>query len=213
MKIVDQSFELVFFKTEDGLGAEKIIERCARSCYKSEDRIGDGSEVVLLQNLIERGHTAMLEFCDVLVNIVCDRGLANELVRHRIGSYAQESTRYCNYAKGKFGSELTVVRQPDLEGAAYDVWVEAMKSAENHYLTLSGLGVKPEISRSVLPIATKTEIWAKYNIREWMHVLNLRCSPKAHPAIRALMLGILKDLNNKMPILFGMLASKYLVKK
>lgn len=216
MRIVDPSVKVYFYMIDalnrDGnrMSPVEVIERVARTCYRSEDRIGEGSADKMVRSLRERGHHAMLEFCDALAVITADRGLTHELVRHRLASYAQESTRFCNYGRGKFGGEITVIRQPGLSGQAEEVWREAMKTAERHYLSLIGLGVQPQIARSVLPIGLKTEICIKANLREWRHIFMMRCSPAAHPIIRGVMLEVLSKMNLMIPAVYDDIAEKFL---
>lgn len=200
--------------SEDGLSVEESIERAARTCYKSEDKINPGSAEKLVRMLRDRGHHAMLEFGYAEAKIVADRGLTHELVRHRLASYAQESTRFCNYSKGKFQSEITVIEQPGLESGkpGRGIWLEAMCAAETAYLNLIEKGVHPQIARSVLPIGLKTEITIGANTREWRHIFTMRCAKTAHPIIRGVMLRVLEEFNKKMPAIYEDLAEKYLSK-
>lgn len=195
MRIVEQSYEILT-PLEDITSAHTIIAAAARTCYKSEDKASPESDIRLVKSLIARSHDAMLEFADIRVKIICDRGVANELVRHRIASFAQESTRYCNYGKDKFGSEITVIcpfifnESP----ALYVTWEQAMHDAETTYMDLLDMGATPELARSVLPLCTKTEINIKTNIREWRNIFRMRCAKAAHPQIRELMTKLLAEL-------------------
>jgi len=211
VKIIKQSYEIL--TDLDGLVILKNIEKAARTCYKSEHLIIEDGESAkkLVKNLVERGHTAMLEHGGMIsVKIICNRGLTHELVRHRLCSYAQESTRYCDYSKDKHGNEITVIRPLNFhsyssiekENQIYWAWCQAMDAAEQSYFRLRKLGVSPQIARGVLPIDIKTEIIISTNPTEWRHILKLRTSPAAHPQIRAIMIGILKDFKNKIPIIF-----------
>jgi thymidylate synthase (FAD) len=164
--------------------AEKMIERIGRVCYKSEDRITESSAGGFVRMLIQRGHEAMIEHASASFHIVCDRGVSHEIVRHRIASYAQESTRYCNYSKDKFGSEITVIEPPGLDDHGREAWKLSMSIVEKSYSVLIELGQKPEIARSVLPMCLKTEIVMTANLREWRHFLKLRTAPTAHPQMR-----------------------------
>ena len=150
------------------------------------------------------GHHAMLEHVWMTVRFITDRGISHELVRHRIASFAQESTRYCNYSKNKFGNEITVIRPAfwEEDSKCYREWNIAMILAENHYIRLLKHGARPEQARSVLPNSLKTEIVISANMREFRHILKLRCSKTAHPLMRALMLPLLVELVNKIPVLF-----------
>ncbi len=189
----------------------RLIEKAARTCYKSEDRITEHSDEQIIRNCIKNGHESVLEHAKLTVKIVCDRGTSHELVRHRIASYSQESTRYCNYSTGKFGSELTFVEPFELMVGKIDtadatdqrvVWEHAMTQAEQSYLHLVKLGAKTDICRGVLPTDIKTEIAVTMNMREWRHFFRLRCSKKAHPNIRYIARDILQTFYKMMPCLF-----------
>ncbi len=218
MKIVKPSIVVTFYAPEDGSSPEQAIEAAGRTCYKSEDKITTESAEKFVHMLRDRGHHAMLEFGYATARIIADRGLTHEMVRHRLCSFAQESTRYCNYSKGKFGNEITVVEQPGLEKAVdgdreqyviRKAWEDAMISAERFYLGLLESGVKPQIARSVLPIGLKSEIVVGANLREWRHIFRLRCAEAAHPIIRGVMLKALQKFWEKMPTLYEDLAKEF----
>jgi thymidylate synthase (FAD) len=180
------------------------IERAGRTCYKSEDKITDDSASKLIKLLIKNNHLSPLEHMSISVRFICDRGVSHELVRHRIAAYSQSSTRYCNYSKGKFGHEITVIRplfwhEKSIE---YKDWKYAMESAEKYYFNLLRYGARPEEARSVLPNSLKTEIVMTCNLREWMHVFKQRCDKAAHPQMREIMLPLRDELRKKMPVLF-----------
>lgn len=127
MQVVSAGYEIL-----DTLNGEEIlkkIERVARVCYKSEDKITDGSAEKMVKALIKRGHEAMLEHFSFSVKFIVDRGVSHELVRHRVASFAQESTRYCNY--GHEG-EITVIKPLYLSdcGEDYNIWRKACMVAE-----------------------------------------------------------------------------------
>lgn len=210
MKIVKPQVVVTFYRSEDGKTALQAIEEAGRTCYKSEDKITDESAEAFVRMLRKRGHHAMLEFGYAKARIVADRGLTHELVRHRLCSFAQESTRFCNYGKGKFGTEITVVEQPGLEGPALNTWLVAMQVAETAYMTLIEQGVAPQIARSVLPIGLKSEIVISTNLREWRHIFSQRCAKEAHPIIRGVMLVVLRKFVEKMPALYEDLADLFL---
>ncbi len=196
MRLIKPSYEILECPTD----ALLKIERAARICYKSEDLITAGSAEKLVRSLIKREHGAMLEFGGWLaVRFVSNRGFTHEMVRHRLCSFAQESTRYCNYSKGKFGGELTFCEP--LFGVGC-LTATAWEQAEAHYLRMLSRGTKPEVAREVLPIGLKAEIVVGANTREWMHIFGQRCSPKAHPRMRELMLPLLAELQWRIPVLF-----------
>lgn len=202
MIVVEPSFQILYPKTkEDALEALHRIELAGRLCYKSEDRITDESYVKFIQMLIQRNHWSVIEHAVMTAHIVTNRGVTHELVRHRLASYSQESTRYCNYRQGRFGGEITVVRPPELSGDQFKVWHENVQAAETAYLTLIEQGVTPQIARGVLPNDLKTEIVVTANLREWHHIFALRCSPNAHPHIQTVMrIGLAQAIDLFAPI-------------
>lgn len=205
MRIVNPGYEIMTPISEGGIEELKKLERIARICYKSEDKIKeDGSSAKeMVGRLIRSGHHAMLEHGSLSVLFTVDRGVSHEIVRHREASYAQESTRYCNYAQDKFGNEITVVLPYFLEdGGKWSAWHYAMSVAEEQYFELLARGCTPQEARSVLPNSLKTEIVMTANYREWRHVFSLRCSPAAHPQMREVMLPLMKDLHERIPVLF-----------
>lgn len=188
MKIVQPSIEVFFHYPRGFKTLQTFLEIVGRTCYKSEDKIGEGTASKFVAMLERRGHKAMLEHCVASVKFVCDRGVSHELVRHRIGiSFAQESTRFCDYSKGKFGGEITVIEPPGLTAETRAYWKAAVNSSEGAYLSMLEQGVPAQIARSVLPTCLKTEIWATANLREWQLIFSLRCAPAAHPQMRELM--------------------------
>lgn len=175
------------------------IELCGRICYKSEDKITPDSSLRFVGGLIKRGHESVLEHFSFSVRFVCDRGVTHEIVRHRIASYSQESTRYCNYEKA---DSITFIKPFFLEGEAYADWEKAMQNAEDSYMKLIREGAKPEQARSVLPNSLKTEIVMTANLREWRHFLKLRSASGAHPQIREVAIPLLNELKEKIPVVF-----------
>lgn len=202
MKIIEHpTHEFIRHNPTENIAS--IIES-ARNCYQSESK-GPLADMALLERLMMSGYPeSPFEMGEMKVRFICDRGVANELVRHRIASYAQESTRYCNYSNDKFGSEITVVKPVRIhrDSMEYDIWVKQCESAEKAYFDLLEIGVAPQNARSVLPIGLKTSIDIKANLREWWHIFNLRDSRNAHPDIRYMMHGLLLDVANDYPVLF-----------
>lgn len=198
--------------TIDGVSILQSIELAGRTCYKSEDKITANSAASFIERIIASGHHSVIEHINITVKFICDRGVTHELVRHRLASYSQESTRYANYSKDKFGKEITVIKPPfwSEDSSEYAEWRKAMEYAERSYMRLIGIGARPEQARSVLPNSLKTEIVMTCNIREWRHVLNLRCSKEAHPQIREIMLPLLSELHDKVPVVFDDIFQKYL---
>lgn len=210
MKIIQAHVELLTPITNDLL---KLVELAGRTCYKSEAAITDDSAEGFVGRMIDNNHGAMLEHAGVTIRITCDRGVSHEVVRHRIASYAQESTRYCNYSKEKFGEEISFIDiEPGLliEGKEYSAhiwtaimneWISACEDAERHYMRMIELGATPQIARSVLNNSLKTEIVVTMNLREWRHFLYLRTAPTAHPQMREVADQIYNVFEEKLPIL------------
>lgn len=187
-------------------GAEilKSIEQAGRVCYKSEDKITDGSAEKFVAGIIKRGHEAVLEHESIRVKFIVDRGVSHEIVRHRLAAYCQESTRYCNYSKGQFGEEITVIEPCfwDKDSDLMKDWRSAMRMAENHYLGLLNQGASPQEARSVLPNSLKTEVVMTANLREWRHFFKLRTAPAAHPQMREVAIALLKEFQRLVPVVF-----------
>lgn len=214
MKLINSSYEIL--TDIDGDKVLKDIENVARTCYKSHDHTKEGSAAKLVDTLIKSGHHAMLEFFDITVRFTCDRGVSHEIVRHRVASYAQESTRYCNYSKDKFGNELTFIEPYWLTEALLDDTDNAkerlvfcLQHIEEMYMSLLNKGLQPQAARAILPNCLKTELNVKMNLREWRHFFNLRCSKAAHPDLRKLALPLLAEFKAKLPIVFDDLYEKY----
>lgn len=192
----------------DGAVMAKTVEQIGRTCYKSEHKIdGVKSHELFIRNLIAAGHESVLEHCSVTARIICDRGVSHEIVRHRIGAYTQESTRYCNYVDGRFGSEITVIDPSgafgwDPEGPQYAAWKEGCEAAEHAYFTLAANGARPQEARDVLPNSLKTELWATYDLREWRHFIRLRASRRAHPQMRQIAEALLTEFYATVPFIF-----------
>ena len=202
MRIIEPSFE--FMEEVDGKAILKRIERAGRVCYKSEDRISGESAQKFIASIISNGHESVLEHEKITVKITCDRGVSHEIVRHRIASYSQESTRYCNYAKDKFGNEITVIKPCfwDEDSSEYMTWKEAMVDMEKAYFKLIEMGASPQEARSVLPNSLKTEIVVTMNIREWRHFFKLRTSERAHPQMREVATKVLDGMRRNLPVVF-----------
>ena len=202
MKEIRPSFEIM--DDIDGAKILQKLERCGRVCYKSEDKITEGSAEKFIGMILKSGHESVLEHEKLTVKFICDRGVTHEIVRHRIASYSQESTRYCNYSKDKFGNELTFIRPcfwaDDSE--EYAVWKQAMEEIEKTYVKLISLGAKPEEARSILPNSLKTEIVCTMNLREWRHFFRLRTAERAHPQIREISVALLDELKKRIPVIF-----------
>jgi thymidylate synthase (FAD) len=253
MKIIEQKYEILSLPE----GLLEMLETAGRTCYKSEDKIGCSipedqqypsncpkymqmticspecelhSSHKFVETLIKRGHHAMIEFGDIIVRFITNRGVTHELVRHRMCSFAQESTRYVKYdgemefilpvwLKEYFPNEVFISNEEGkklfslqngnfmcgnllITDSTVWTWLAAIKNSEEQYQNLLSQNWRPEQAREVLPNSLKTEIVVKANIREWRHMLTLRCAKTVHPQMRALMLPLLKELQSKLPIVF-----------
>lgn len=195
------------------------IEEAGRVCYKSEHKI-DNSHPDLasektkdfVRMIIKRGHESVLEHCSITVKFVCNRGVSHELIRHRLSSFSQESTRFVNYTNDRFGGEIQVITNPkswyddDKYGfmgeELFKEYNTAMEDAERHYFNLIEMGWKPQQARNVLPIGLKTEIVVTANVRQWRTMFKQRTAPAAHPQMRQLMIPLLRWLQRILPVVF-----------
>lgn len=210
MNIIKPSVEIIDMDDYDRI--IRKIEKIGRVCYKSEANISDESAERFISNILKRGHESVIEHESVTVRMICDRGITHEIVRHRIASYSQESTRYCNYTNDKFGNQLTVIDlaggfEYDLENeedlAKYEVWTAAMENAEKAYFQMLELGATPQEARSVLPNSLKTEIVVTMNLRSWRNFFRLRCDSHAHPQMREVAGIALRVFRERLPIFFA----------
>lgn len=202
MKIIEPSVELI--DDFDATAIIKKLERAGRVCYKSEGNIKDDSAEKFICGIIKRGHESVIEHATVSFKIICDRGVTHELVRHRLASYSQESTRFCDYTAGKFGGELTFIKPCfwNEDDENFKLWQDTMALVEKNYSALRAGGARPEEARSILPNSLKTEIFVTMNLREWRHFLKLRTAKAAHPQMREVALKIYKILAEKLPAVF-----------
>ncbi len=202
MRVITPGFE--FLQKPDGEQILRNLEYIGRVCYKSEDKITPDSAAKFVGILIKNGHESVIEHEKITVKITCDRGISHEIVRHRLASYSQESTRYCNYNKERFGSELTFIRPYfwNEDPAKYALWEQAMAQIETAYLRLVETGAAPDEARTVLPNSLKTEIVMTMNLREWRHFFILRTSPKAHPQMCEITIPMLKAFQQAVSVIF-----------
>lgn len=210
MNVIKPSVEIIDMKDYDQM--IKKIEKIGRVCYKSEGNMKEDSAERFITNLLKRGHESVIEHESVTVRLTCDRGITHEIVRHRIASYSQESTRYCNYAGDKFGNEITVIDlasgfkydlSDETDRAKYDVWTKAMEDAEKYYFQMIELGATPQEARSILPNSLKTEIVVTMNLRSWRNFFRLRCDSHAHPQMREVAGIALEEFKKRLPVFFS----------
>lgn len=204
MKIINASFEILAATPK----LEQTIELAGRTCYKSEDKITDDSAEAFAAKIRSINHESVLEHGSITVKFIVDRGVSHELVRHRLASFSQESTRYCNYGKDKFGMELTFIDIrggfPSITDESYGIWKIACSHAEACYFDMIAAGdSRPQEARSVLPNSVKTEVVMTANPREWRHVIKLRAAEAAHPQMREVIVPMAAEFARRWPALFG----------
>lgn len=181
----------------------KSLERYGRVCYKSEDKFKNDISSGMLKTLVSNNHESVLEHEKLTMLFIIDRGVSHELVRHRIASYSQESTRYCNYSKDKFGNELTFINPIFFSMEERKIWEDTLKIIEENYFKLLAKGASPQEARSILPNSLKTEIVVTMNFRSLRNFLRLRTAPSAHPQIKEVAIPLLLYLKEKFEPLFG----------
>lgn len=211
MKIINAGYEIIR-PHMDGTQARdsiyQLIEQAGRTCYKSEDKITPESAAAFVKGIVKRGHEAMLEHASMTVKFIVDRGVSHELVRHRLASFAQESTRYCNYSKDKFEGEITFIQPCFFEAGSveYMAWKKLCQEAESTYMAMMQMNRTPQEARSVLPNSLKTEVVMTANMREWRHFFRLRAAGETgapHPQMSEVAVPLFKEVRDYMPELFG----------
>ena len=199
MKIIDQTFEILTPLDSDKI--LKNLEKIGRVSYKSEDLITETSAKNFIKKIIENKHEAVIEHESISIKVITDRGVSHEIVRHRIASYIQESTRFCNYSKDKFSNEIIYIKPVDFDLTEDDLIL--LENIEQHYMKRLKQGLTPQQARYFLPNGLKTEIVITMNLREWRHFFKLRCHKTAHPQMRVMAKNILNKLNGIISIIFG----------
>ena len=201
MKIIEPTIEV---EDVDYKNIMKILERACRTCYRSEGKITEESYKALLKNCITRGHESILEHEKITIRMICDVGVYKDLTRHRIASFSIESTRYCNYGKDKFDNQIKFIRPVNIEENTelYKKWYDTCEVIEKNYLEMAKLGAEPDQLRMLLPHSTAALVTMTANIREWKHIMELRCTKHAHPAIRQLLIPLLLKFKKEMPEIF-----------
>ncbi len=203
MKIIEPSFEIL--DSIDGDEILRKLELAGRTCYKSECKIEPGSAPGFVGRIMKRHHESVIEHVSVTVRLIVDRGVSHELVRHRLASYSQESTRYCDYSEGGRVGELTFIRPLfwNTEEPNYKRWYAAMDLIQHLYGQMIDDGAYPQEARSVLPNSLKTEVVMTANLRVWRHVFTERAINKgAHPQMRQIMLPLLREFQRRIPVIF-----------
>lgn len=201
MKIIEPKIEI---EKVDYNQIMKNLERACRTCYRSEDKITAESHKTLLKNCVNRGHESILEHEKITIRMICDIGVYKDLTRHRHASFSIESTRYCNYGKDKFDNEIKFIEPVNIEKDTdlYKEWKKSLEEMEKHYLNMTELGATPDQMRMILPHSTAAVVTMTANIREWKHILSLRCTKHAHPAVEQVMIPVLIHFKKNMPEIF-----------
>lgn len=198
MKIINAGYEII--DNLNGKDILKKIELCGRVCYKSEEKMTDETNERFIETIIKNHHESVLEHFSFSVRFVVDRGVSHELVRHRIASFSQESTRYCNYGNTENVTFINPLPFPNIE--SHNDWISACSEAEYRYLNMLNQGCTPQEARSVLPNSLKTEVIMTANLREWRHFFILRTAKAAHPQMREVTISLLEELKSKIPVIF-----------
>lgn len=186
-----------------------LIEDCARTCYKSTAQKTDDSAERLVKSLIARGHTSMLEHYNITMRYISNIAAYKDLSRHRLASFAVESSRYCNYSNGKFGGELKVLDPIEIQKNTKEwyAWTSAMMMAEIYYMQMAKYGATPDQMSLVLPQSTAAEFVITANLREWLHILALRSSTAqtghARPCVKQIMDNTQNLFAHHLPVIFG----------
>ena len=202
MKLIKSSYEIINLEERDVI--LKRLELAGRTAYKSEDKITPDSATKFIKMIVNRGHLSVIEHASMSVKFIFDRGISHEMVRHRLASFTQESTRYCNYSKKNEDGGLNIIDiKEHMTADQYEVWLDTMLYLEAQYKTLLNAGAPPQIARSVLPNSLKTEIVVTANLREWKEILRQRAGKAAHPQIREVMIPLLAEMQEILPEIFN----------
>ncbi len=204
MKVIDQSFEIDHFEPEEDI---RRITRAARICYKSGDLATHEERCKFVSRLKKRNpdnpHMSPFEHSSLSVIFITNRGVSHELVRHRMMSPNQESSRYCCYERDRFGKEVIFIRDSAIpEGFMLEEWLSECENVERNYFNRLKLGCSTDTARNALTNDVKTELIITANYREWRHILKLRCSKEAHYQMREAMIPVLKHLKKELPCIF-----------
>ena len=212
MKVIEQYSEII--PVGDGYNGYDIIEhleKVGRTCYKSTDKITEGSAEKFIRGIVKSGHGSVIEHFSLTVRFVTSRDVTHQIVRHRLASFAQESQRYVNYTLDRFGSEIVFIKPVYLEENTppYNVWKSSCEIAESSYFNLVESGLTAEEARAVLPNCCKTELIMTANLRELRHFFEVRCNNHAQLPIRLLALDLLDQMHHYVPVVFEDLYEKF----
>ena len=158
----------------------ELVEAAGRTCYKSEPK---GAPEAFVKMILGRKHHSVLEHASASFRFVTDRGISHEIVRHRIASYSQESTRFVNYSEnGRMGG-IQVIVPSTVRPENRAIFIKGFEAAQHFYQAALDAGEPPQNARALLPTGTKTELVMTCNLREWRHFIAMRNAPDAHPDI------------------------------
>lgn len=185
---------------EEGIRLLRKIEWCGRISHRSEDAQGaDSWDRFIRAIVLQHGDWSIVEHAIATVDMLVDRGITHEIVRHRLFSFTQESTRFVNYEKKMAAS---FIMPPDLNEAQRVSWERNIGQAEMSYREAISQGCAPQIARSVFPNALASRIIVTGNLRNWRHFLLMRTTKEAHPQMRQVTIPLLAEFQAKIPILF-----------
>lgn len=200
VKIIEPKVEVEKF---NGIDIMKKLERACRTCYRSEDIIGNETYKILLKNCINRGHESVLEHEKISIRLITEIGAYKDFTRHRLSSFSIESTRFCSYDKNKFNNEIKVINPKYIiDPMIYDIWLKSCKTMEENYMLMKKLGANNDMCREILNHSVAAEVVMTCNIREWRHILSLRCSKLVHPSLKVIFIPLLLLFKQEMPELF-----------
>lgn len=203
MKYVNTDAEIL-----SPLNGEEILRHCEiaiRNCYKSEDKIGEGSHLKLVKTILDSHHYSTIEHVSISVRVICSRACLAQWTRHRHMSYSVESQRYCNYSRDKFDNSITFIRPIkyyDFSTEQKFLFDQSMEECEQQYLKLIAAGLKAQEARNVLNNAAKTEMVVTANLRAWRDFLIKRTDISAQDEIRAISQKILREFKSAIPVIF-----------
>lgn len=183
---------------ECGIELLRKIENIGRVSHRSEDKQTETSwERFISAVVLKHGDWSITEHVSVTVEALVDRGITHEWVRHRIGAYTQESTRFV-----KYGNEVDVIAPMNATDTGYNDWYYVVNESSKYYNQLIYHGVKPQIARSLLPNALAAKLIVTYNLRNWRHFFLMRTTQESHPAMREVAIPLLQEFQEKIPLLY-----------
>ena len=207
MKVIEQHCEILTIPEQIRQNL-LTIEHAGRICYRSNTMNEKNTTESFIKKLIKNGHLSVIEHSFLSVKFTCSRAIANEITRHRLFSFSQESTRYCRYKNNIcFIKPIGICDNKDL----YEIWLNSMENAEEDYIAMINFGAKTEEARNVLPLSTATTLIVSGNLRQWRHFLELRAlesSGRVAPEMKELAYSLLIELYKLMPCIFEDMVEK-----